>query len=55
MLAARLDERRTGAAGRTADRAIGWLPVAVGGKLVALLVEAGSLAGYRRADAGGAI
>lgn len=54
-LAALLDERRTGVAGRTADRAIGRLPAAVGGKLVALLVEAGSLAGYRRADAGGAI
>jgi glycosyltransferase involved in cell wall biosynthesis len=51
-LARVMDERRVGALSRAVDRALPVLPAAVGGKLVALLVEAGARAGYRRSDAG---
>jgi GT2 family glycosyltransferase len=50
-----VDERRIGVLARAVDRALAVLPAAAGAKLVAMLVEAGASAGYRRSDAGGAI
>ena len=50
-----LRERRLGLVAGLVDRALPVLPRRFGAKAVALLVEAGARAGYRRADAGGAI
>ena len=50
-----LDERATGTLARAVDKALPRLPRAAGEKAVALLVEAGARAGYRRGDAGEAI
>jgi glycosyltransferase involved in cell wall biosynthesis len=50
-----LDERRVVGAGRLADRALGFLPRAVGHKGVALLVEAAALSGHRAGQTRGAI
>ncbi len=50
-----LNERGIGRAGRAVDRLADRLPRWVAEKAVALTVEAGALAGYRRSDAGQAI
>jgi glycosyltransferase involved in cell wall biosynthesis len=50
-----LTEGGIGRAGRAVDKVADHLPGWLAEKAVALTVEAGSLAGYRRADAGGAI
>ena len=50
-----LSERGIGRAGRAVDRLADRLPRWVAEKAVALTVEAGALAGYRRSDAGQAI
>ncbi len=50
-----LNERTVSAMGRAVDRVADRLPSPVAAKAVALVVEAGSLAGHRRRDAGGAI
>jgi glycosyltransferase involved in cell wall biosynthesis len=50
-----LTEGGIGRTGRAVDRVADRLPRALAEKAVALTVEAGSLAGYRRADAGRAI
>jgi hypothetical protein len=47
-----LNEAGIGRAGRAVDRLADRLPRWVAEKAVALTVEAGALAGYRRSDAG---
>jgi len=50
-----MTERVIGTVGRTVDRAAERLPAPLAEKAIALLVEAGAQAGYRRRDASGAI
>ena len=50
-----MTERVIGTVGRTVDRAAERLPAPIAEKAIALLVEAGAQAGYRRRDASGAI
>jgi glycosyltransferase involved in cell wall biosynthesis len=50
-----MTEHGIGAAGRAVDRAAERLPARIAEKAIALLVEAGARAGYRRRDASGAI
>jgi glycosyltransferase involved in cell wall biosynthesis len=50
-----MTEHRIGTAGRAVDRAVPRLPARIAEKAIALLVEAGAQAGYRRRDTSGSI